>query len=214
MRDSQETSSSNVIILTLLLVVVLLLLVVGAGMTFVYLRQVTARQAMMVASAREAEVVARLLVEQNRAQAEQAMTEDDNVPDPSLAELSDKVEPSLKDAIAELLGEQQAAWNRGDVAAYMQTYWNSDLLTLISGGKVIRGWSAVMDECKRNKASQNPSEIEFSDLQFRQLEDGTVLVTGRARLSSGPEQQLHELTWLLQQFDNRWQIVHQHESGD
>ncbi len=43
---------------------------------------------------------------------------------------------------------QQAAWNKGDLDAFMIPYWKSDQLTFSSGGKTTRGWQATLDGYK------------------------------------------------------------------
>ena len=39
------------------------------------------------------------------------------------------------DDIAHILSEQEAAWNRGDLAGYIQGYWNNDKMRFVSGKK-------------------------------------------------------------------------------
>ena len=48
-------------------------------------------------------------------------------------------------AIRQVLEDQQAAWNRGDIPAFMQGYWKSDELRFASGGTVAKGWQVTLD---------------------------------------------------------------------
>ena len=50
--------------------------------------------------------------------------------------------------IKAVLFAQQAAWNRGDLVAYMDGYWKSDALIFTSGGRIRRGWQDADDHYK------------------------------------------------------------------
>ena len=47
--------------------------------------------------------------------------------------------PGEQDAIRQVLLDQQAAWNRGDLKAFMNGYWHSPDLTFFAGGTEKRG---------------------------------------------------------------------------
>jgi hypothetical protein len=47
-------------------------------------------------------------------------------------------------AITSVLTQQQAAWNRADVRAFMQGYWNSPELTFAGSSGITRGWEPVL----------------------------------------------------------------------
>src|SRR5262245_11322536 len=51
--------------------------------------------------------------------------------------------------IEKTLSDQAAAWNRGDLDAFMAAYWKSEQLTFSSGGETQRGWQATYDRFKR-----------------------------------------------------------------
>ena len=52
-------------------------------------------------------------------------------------------------AIMEILLEQQNAWNRADVTAFMRGYWNSPELTFAGSSGISRGWEAVQARYKQ-----------------------------------------------------------------
>ena len=56
-------------------------------------------------------------------------------------------EPSSEPArsIRQVLEDQAAAWNRGDLDAFMEGYWRSEDLVFTSGGNVQRGWQTTLD---------------------------------------------------------------------
>src|SRR6266571_877641 len=53
-------------------------------------------------------------------------------------------------AISAVLKAQQAAWNRGDVDAFLVGYWQSPELTFSGSNGVSRGWDGVLARYKRN----------------------------------------------------------------
>ncbi|MGH8099870.1 MAG: YybH family protein, partial [Chthoniobacterales bacterium] len=56
--------------------------------------------------------------------------------------------PDGADEIRAVLRAQQEAWNRGDIDAFMNGYWRSDLTQFVSGDEVTRGWQTVRDRYK------------------------------------------------------------------
>ena len=55
-----------------------------------------------------------------------------------------------KAAIEAVLKAQQAAWNRGDVDAFLVGYWHSPELTFSGSNGVSRGWDGVLARYKKN----------------------------------------------------------------
>src|SRR5215467_3926536 len=56
-----------------------------------------------------------------------------------------RFEPADRAAITAVLDRQIAAWNRGDLAAYMDGYARTPALVFTSGGNVRRGWQEAFD---------------------------------------------------------------------
>src|SRR5690606_2650838 len=64
--------------------------------------------------------------------------------------------------IQRILSEQQQAWNRGDIDAFMQHYLKSDALTFSSGGRVTRGWKQTLE----NYRKRYPDRAAMGKLEF------------------------------------------------
>lgn len=85
--------------------------------------------------------------------------------------------------VKQVLTEQTAAWNRGDVKAFMAGYDNSPETTFV-GKKVTHGWQQVMDNYLQGYSSpEKMGKLEFSDLDVRVLDEATAVVTGRFHLT-------------------------------
>src|SRR5690242_20413855 len=84
-----------------------------------------------------------------------------------------------KAAITGVLHAQQAAWNRGDVDAFLIGYWHSPELTFSGSSGVSRGWDGVRARYKKNYPDkQAMGQLEFSQLEFRFLGRDAALVLG------------------------------------
>src|SRR5688500_16222508 len=82
-------------------------------------------------------------------------------------------------AIRRVMDDQAAAWNRGDIEAFMAGYWRSDKLVFVSGDKVTRGWQQTLDNYKRSYDTRaKMGTLTFSDLEYSILSKDAVIVLG------------------------------------
>jgi len=130
-----------------------------------------------------------------------------------LLETLDKGWDADTKAIDEVLKAQQAAWNRGDVDAFLVGYWRSPELTFSGGNGVSRGWDGVLARYKKSYPNHAAmGQLEFSDLEFRFLGPEAALVLGQWHLKreSGDIGGVFTLVW--QKFPDGWKIIHDHTS--
>jgi uncharacterized protein (TIGR02246 family) len=116
-------------------------------------------------------------------------------------------------AIHEVLRRQQAAWNRGDVDAFLVGYWRSPELTFSGGSGVSRGWDGVLARYKKNYPDRAAmGELEFTGLELRFLGPDAALVLGQWHLKreSGDVGGVFSLVW--QKLPEGWRIIHDHTS--
>jgi beta-aspartyl-peptidase (threonine type) len=117
-------------------------------------------------------------------------------------------------AIQEVLKAQQAAWNRGDVDAFVVGYWQSPELTFSGSSGVSRGWDGVLARYKKNYPDRAAMGLlGFSELEFRFLGADAALVLGKWHLKreKGDVGGVFTLVW--QRFPEGWKIVHDHTSA-
>lgn len=118
-----------------------------------------------------------------------------------------------RDAIAGILEAQQAAWNRGDVDAFLEGYWHSLDLTFSGASGVARGWDAVRARYQKTYADRDAmGHLQFSGLEFRFLGPDAALVLGHWHLTraKGDVGGVFSLVW--QRFPEGWRIIHDHTS--
>ena len=123
-------------------------------------------------------------------------------------------ENGLKEEIRALMDQGEAAWNRGSIEGYLETYWNSPDLRFASGGKVTFGWQETLDGyLKRYPDRAAMGRLVFSDLDIRVLSDDAALVFGAWRLDRENDRPQGLFTLQLRRFDEGWRIVHDHTSS-
>lgn len=117
-----------------------------------------------------------------------------------------------RQVLERILAEQSDAWNRGDIATFMEAYWKSPDLTFSSGGATTRGWEATRDRyLKKYPDRATMGTLEFSQLEVRLLGDEAALMLGRWHLQrEEPVGGNFSLVW--QKIDGLWVIVHDHTS--
>ena len=121
-----------------------------------------------------------------------------------------------EDAVRQVLTSQVEAWNRGDLAGFMNGYWNSPELTFFSGGEIAHGWQEALDRSKRRyqDAPGRMGKLDFSDLQIAALGSDAAFVRGRWHLAQGNGKTPHGLfTLIFRKFPDGWKIVHDHTSA-
>jgi len=116
--------------------------------------------------------------------------------------------------IETLLRQQTQAWNRGDVPAFMEPYWNSPDLTFSSGGKTTRGWQATYERYVRKYPTRDEmGTLTFSDLEVREVAPRAALVLGRWHLQRR-DPIGGNFSLVLRREGDDWVILHDHTSID
>jgi beta-aspartyl-peptidase (threonine type) len=119
-----------------------------------------------------------------------------------------------KDAITKLLLQQQDAWNRGDVDAFMQAYWHSPELTFSGSSGISRGWDGVLARYKKaypDRAAMG--QLDFSELEFHFLGPDAALMLGTFHLKREKDEPRGTFSLVWQRFPEGWRIVHDHTTA-
>jgi uncharacterized protein (TIGR02246 family) len=116
-------------------------------------------------------------------------------------------------AIRRVMDDQAAAWNRGDLEAFMQGYWRSDKLVFVSGDRVTRGWQQTLDNYKKNYATREKmGKLTFSDLEITVLSKDAAVVLGSWSLARQNDNPKGKFTLVWRKFRSGWRIVMDHSS--
>ena len=117
-------------------------------------------------------------------------------------------------AIRAVLDAQAAAWNRGDVEAYMDGYDRSPKTEFVGGDSITRGWQDVLDRYKQKyDTREKMGTLTFTDLEINLLSGDAALVLGRWRLKRASDEPHGTFTLLFRKARAGWRIVHDHSSS-
>jgi uncharacterized protein (TIGR02246 family) len=126
---------------------------------------------------------------------------------------SNKREAKTVAAIRAVLDAQRAAWNRGDVAGYMDGYARSRDTIFVSGDTVTRGWQTVLDRYKKNYDSREKmGTLTFSEVEIRPMGNNSAVVLGRWHLKRANDEPHGRFTLIFRRTREGWRIVHDHTS--
>ena len=114
--------------------------------------------------------------------------------------------------IRKVMDDQAAAWNRGDLEAFMQGYWNSEKLVFV-GSEVTRGWQPTLDRYKRTYGTREKmGTLTFSDLEITVLSKDAAVVLGSWSLARATDDPHGKFTLVFRKFKEGWRIVMDHTS--
>jgi len=117
--------------------------------------------------------------------------------------------------IRNLLDEQEAAWNRGDLTGYMQGYWQSDSLRFAAGGSITYGWQRTLERYQLAYGDRSKmGRLSFTLLEVRVIDKQNALVFGRWSLLRSSDQPGGLFTLILKNIRGNWYIIADHTSSD
>jgi ketosteroid isomerase-like protein len=129
-----------------------------------------------------------------------------------------RFEPDDRAAIRSVLERQVEAWNRGDLAGYMEGYARSPALIFTSGGNVRRGWQNAFDHYQARYAT-DPKAMGVLRFQIESIDpvgpvggDGAV-VLGRWELTGTAQAGRGVFSLVLERRPEGWRIIHDHTSA-
>jgi len=129
------------------------------------------------------------------------------------AEASYAQSSKIESAIRKVMDDQAAAWNRGDIDAFMEGYWRSDKLTFVSGTDVTRGWQPTLDRYKKRYDTRaKMGTLTFSELEITILSKDAAVVLGSWSLAREKDNPHGKFTLIFRKFKEGWRIVMDHTS--
>jgi uncharacterized protein (TIGR02246 family) len=124
--------------------------------------------------------------------------------------------PAQTAEVEQVLKDSDAAWNRGDLAAFASYYDDSPETTFI-GREVVRGGvAAILARYQRAYPTREAmGTLTFSEVEVRPLADGVSLATGKftlRRSAAGGGDASGRFTLILERKTDKWKIIHDHTS--
>jgi uncharacterized protein (TIGR02246 family) len=120
------------------------------------------------------------------------------------------------DEIRAMLKNSEAAWNRGDLAAFASDYEDAPTTTFI-GREVTRGGvAAILARYRRGyPTAEARGTLTFSEIEVRSLGEGYALANGKfslKRTAAGGGDASGRFTLVLRKTAAGWKIIHDHSS--
>ncbi len=123
---------------------------------------------------------------------------------------------SDREAILAVLDAQAAAWNRGDLDAFLLGYHRSPTTVFAGGDRVHRGFDAMAERYRVSfPTREKMGRLSFSGLSFESLEGDAAVMTGAWELEAAGEERGRGgvFTLLWRRLEDGWKIVHDHTSS-
>lgn len=115
--------------------------------------------------------------------------------------------------IRQVMQIQLEAWNRGDIVAFMDTYWKSDSLLFIGSKGLTYGWQATLDNYKKAyPGKEGMGQLAFKLLEFKKLGNDAYFVVGKWQLTRTIGNLDGHFSILLRRINGEWKIVADHSS--
>jgi len=125
----------------------------------------------------------------------------------------DDMTPITREEVQTILDAQAAAWNRGDLAGFVSTYWDDPRLTFCGARGVVRGRQDLLATFERGyPTAEARGRLRFTLVEVRPLGTGAALVLGRYALDrEAPAEGW--FTLIVERTAQGLAITHDHSSG-
>lgn len=116
-------------------------------------------------------------------------------------------------AIRKVMAEQEIAWNKGDLEAFMAGYWASDSLRFIGSRGLTYGWAQTLANYKKGYPDKEAmGKLSFTILSVEQLSKKSAFVIGKWHLQRTKDELGGHYTLLWKKINGKWVIVADHSS--
>lgn len=115
--------------------------------------------------------------------------------------------------IADLLFEQQSAWNEGNIQSFMKAYWVSDSLKFIGAKGITYGYNQTYEGYqKRYPDKATMGNLKFEILDMSKLSEDAIHMVGKWDLTRDMGNIGGHFTLVWRKLDGEWLIVSDHTS--
>jgi len=115
--------------------------------------------------------------------------------------------------VRNILAKQNAAWNRGDVDAFMIGYWENDSLMFIGKSGITYGYKNTLGNYKKNYPDTVAmGKLTFTLIHLKQLSPDYFHVTGKYYLTRTIGDASGHFTLMFRKINGKWVIISDHSS--
>jgi ketosteroid isomerase-like protein len=132
----------------------------------------------------------------------------------SRSAIASPADSSDESQIRAVLEMQTAAWNRGDIDAFMTGYWKSEQTEFIGASGIVLGWQAVLDRYHRSYPDRAiMGTLSFSDLEVHLTCADAAYVVGKFHLVREADHPSGVFSLDFKKFPEGWRIVLDHTTA-
>jgi len=115
--------------------------------------------------------------------------------------------------VRNLLAKQSAAWNRGDIEAFMVGYWENDSLMFIGKSGITYGYKNTLANYKKNYPDTTVmGKLTFTLIQVKLLSPEYFHVTGKYYLTRTIGDASGHFTLMFRKINGKWVVISDHSS--
>ncbi|MEY3242463.1 MAG: hypothetical protein RIR11_3902 [Bacteroidota bacterium] len=116
-------------------------------------------------------------------------------------------------SILSVMDQQEKAWNKGDLTAFMEGYWKSDSLCFIGSRGLTHGWTQTLENYKKGYPNTDAmGQLKFTIVSVEQLSKKSAYVIGKWQLTRTKGDIGGHYTLLWKKIKGKWVIVADHSS--
>ena len=116
-----------------------------------------------------------------------------------------------REAILQVMKQQEVDWNEGDIEGFMEGYWNSDSLLFVGNSGITQGYKATLERYIKNYDSREKmGTLHFEILSLSQVNEEVYFMTGRYNLSRSIGDATGIFTLVWKKIDGKWLIISDH----
>ena len=116
-------------------------------------------------------------------------------------------------SVRKILNDQTAAWNSGDIEAFMQGYWQNDSLMFVGKNGITYGWQNTLNNYKKNYPDTSAmGKLDFTIISAKRLSFQYFFIVGKWHLKRSIGDIGGHFTLLFKKIKGRWVIITDHSS--
>ena len=109
---------------------------------------------------------------------------------------------------------QENDWNKGDIDAFMESYWKSPDLSFISTRGPTYGWNQTKTNYKKGYPTNDAmGKLKFDVIKLDPISADAYYMIGKYTLTRKNDMPTGHFTLLWRKIDGRWLITSDHTSG-
>ena len=115
--------------------------------------------------------------------------------------------------VRNILNNQTASWNKGNIDDFMKGYWHNDSLAFIGKSGITYGYTNTLNNYKKNYDSpEKMGKLFFTLLRVKRLSPEYYFVTGKWFLKRSVGDVGGMYTLLFRKINGHWFIITDHSS--